>query len=415
MGKQMHKDTEALPAPGSVNKGWTMVSNEEAGPRHSRRILLALLLPLTCTSPALAQQQQEEEETGLRIQAGTSVQAVDNLFATSSDQVSDVIATGTLGLSLKAAHSRQQLALDAMLNANRYLAHSDWDHLGSRLSGGWQWSSGAGFNGSVTLSRVEAQNVAGNSVDNTQRNLVTTKTSQVALGYELDGGWELNSGLVYSSSKNERAVVGQTSFEYSGAYVGTTYRFRSGNILALTVQKANGANLYDYSIRSSELRFSTQRDEAETYTWNLIHWNQSYEQNPVYDFSVLGGGMQVNWPITGKTTLGMSAQRQFYGNPSANSIYTTINSLALTPAWEVSPKATLRGTLQYGVSRDRGDPGAGPSGRVDHIRLQSLGWYWALQENISVSTVVGRTQRTSTVNNAGFVANQVTLQALYTF
>lgn len=76
---------------------------------------------------------------------------------------------------------------------------------------------------------------------------------------------------------------------------------------------------------------------------------------------------------------------------------------------------TLRGTIQYGVTRDQGDPGGGASGRVDRFETQSLGLYWAQQEKLLISVVGARTERTSNVSGGDFIVNQLTLQATYTF
>ena len=399
-----------------------MISNRSEWQRVCGRFVSAMFLAIGLSGLTFAQGQvvdealvKETDDLGFKTLTGLAVQATDNLFASSSDRVSDVITTGTLGLAMKAAHGRQSLALNAALNSNQYLTHQDWNYIGRNFSGGWQWSSGVGLHGAVSASYVTSQNQAIVNAGSTQRNLNTTQARQASVGYALDGGWDLNTGLVYSSSKNESAVLGQTSYEYNGVYVGATYNFRSGNALTLTTQRANGSNAYDYTIRSSELKFSTQKDEAMTLTWQLTHWNQSYELRPEYDFSVLGGGLQVYWPITPRTSLGLSAQRQPYGNPSATSIYSTIDTLALTPGWEVSPKVMLRGVLQYGTVRDHGDLGGGASGRVDHIRVLSLGLYWAWREDSTISAVAGRTERTSSVTNADFIINQITLQATYAF
>ncbi len=365
---------------------------------------------------ALAQEEPLAEDVGPKILAGLGVQAVDNLFAASSNGVSDVIVTSTLGLSLKAAHSRQRLALDAAFTDNQYLAHSDWNFIGANLSGGWQWTSGTGFHGGASASHVVSQNPAVANASSTQRNLNTTDSNQLSLGYELDGGWDLNSGLVYISSKNEGAVVGQTGFQYNGVYLGTTYTFRSGNTMTLTVQDAKGNNIYDFAIHSSELKFSTGAQPEEiTFTWELLHWNQTYALRPEFNFSVIGGGVQANWPITAKTTLGAAVLRQFYANPGPTSIYSVTDSITLTPAWQMSPKLILRGVIRSGVTRDQGDPGGGASGRVDRVQTQSLGLYWALRDNALVSLSVGRTERTSTAANSDFIANNVTLQATLTF
>lgn len=232
----------------------------------------------------------EAEEAGFKIMAGAGVRAVDNLFASSSNRVSDVITTGTLGFSMKAGYSRQRLALDAAFNDNRYEAHPDWNYVGNNLAANWQWSSGTGLHGAVTGSQVTAQNPTTVNAGSTQRNLNTTQNSQASIGYELSGGWDLFSGLVYTNSRNEGAVLGQTNYQYHGTFVGATYTFRSGNTLTLTTQNASGTNLYDYTIRSSELKFASKDPDTVSYTWQLIQWNQSYALRPEFDFSVLGGG-----------------------------------------------------------------------------------------------------------------------------
>lgn len=399
-----------------------MISNRDGWGRACARGMPTLLVSMGLSGLALAQVQpledtrvRETDELGFKTQTGVSVQSTDNLFASSTDRVSDVITTGTLGFTMKALHGRQGLALNAALNSNQYMTHQDWNYIGSNFSGGWEWSSGLGLHGAVSASHVKSQNQAMVNAGSTQRNLNTTQARQASIGYAFDGGWDFNTGVVYSSSKNESAVLGQTSYQYSGVYVGATYNFRSGSALTLTNQRAKGSNLYDYTVRSSELKFSTQKDETVVVTWQLTHWNQSYELQPQYDFSVLGGGGQVYWPITPRTSLALSAQRQPYGNPGAATIYSTIDTLALTPGWEVSPKVMLRGVLQYGTVRDHGDPGGGESGRIDRIRMQTLGLYWAWRDDATVSAGAGRTERTSNAVGADFVINQITLQATYAF
>ena len=140
---QMCKDNKDLPpVAGHVSKGKTMISNRTVWLQAAGRVCRAAFLPALMPGLVIA---QEAEETGLRIQAGASVQAIDNLFASTSDKVSDVITTGTLGISKRAAYGRQQFNLDGALNANEYARHKDWNYIGNRLNGGWQWSSGTGF------------------------------------------------------------------------------------------------------------------------------------------------------------------------------------------------------------------------------------------------------------------------------
>jgi hypothetical protein len=383
------------------------------------RYFLAVSLMAVLSGPVLAEDApllaKDADEAGLKILAGMRVQANDNLFVSSSSPVSDVLTTGTLGLSMKTSYSRQRLALDAAVSDNEYQAHQDWNYIGTNLAGAWDWSSGTGFHGTASAGHVVSQNPVFVSAGSTQRNLNTTDKSLVALGYEFDGGWDINTGLVYASSKNENAVVGQTSYQSRGVYAGATYSFRSGSAMTLTVQSLSGSNIYDYAAQSTELKFSTTGKDTMTFAWRLLSWNQSYEQHPEYNFSGLGGGAMANWPITAKTSVTASAQREFYAYPTANSIYSIMDSVALLPAWEVSAKVTLRGQIRNGVITDQGDPGGGASGRVDNLQTRSVGLYWAWRENALVSLSAERMARTSNVSGSDFVVNLLTLEAMFTF
>jgi hypothetical protein len=373
------------------------------------------------TGPVLAEDApllaKDADEMGLKILAGMRVQTNDNLFASSSSPASDVLATGTLGLSMKTTYSRQRFALDAAVSDNEYLTHHDWSYIGTNLAGAWDWSSGTGFHGTASAGRVVSQNPVFVSAGSTQRNLNTTDKSLVALGYEFDGGWDINSGLVYASSKNENAVMGQTSYQSSGVYAGATYSFRSGSAMTLTVQSLSGSNIYDYAVQSTELKFSTtgKGQDTMTFSWGLLSWNQSYAQHPEYNFSVLGGGAMANLPITAKTSVTVSAQREFYAYPTANSIYSIMDSVALLPTWEVSAKVMFRGQIRNGLISDQGDPGGGASGRVDNFQTRSAGLYWAWRENALVSLSAERMSRTSSVSGSDFVVNLLTLEAMFTF
>ena len=381
-----------------------------------RHYHLLLALGLAVAVPVKAQVQESgTEETGVRFLAGLGIQSVDNIYGSATDPVSDSITTETVGASLNAGYSRQRLRLDAAFTNNQYQSHSDLNFQGRNMSGAWQWASGAGLIGSVSLSQVVTENPATSSVDATQRNLNKTQTNQAFVGYDFAGGWQAIVGVVDALVSNERAVVGQSDFRYHGVYAGATYTFSSGNTLGFKSLDASGSNIYDYSLRSNEIKVEIKPDDALILTGVLADFRQSYASHPEYDFSGPTGSGSMKWQITGKTSLAASYQRQLYAMPFITSIYTVNDSLILAPVWQVTSKVALKGQLVDTVVRFEGDPGGGASGEADHIITLMVGVDWLPRENILLTLGVTRTSRTRNLDDSYLRVQRVSLAGTIRF
>lgn len=360
-------------------------------------------------------QEPGPDETGVRFLAGLGIQSVDNIYATATEPVSDSITTETVGATMNAGYSRQRLQLNAAFTNNQYQSHSHLNYQGRNVAGTWQWGSGAGWIGSASVAHVVTENTAATSVDATQRNLNTTKTSQALVGYDFAGGWQAIAGVVDALVNNERAVVGQSDYRYYGVYAGATYTFSSGNTLGFRSLGASGSNTYDYSLRSNEIKVEVKPDDAMVLTGVLAYFEQSYATHPEYDFSGSTGSGSMKWQITGKTSLAASFQRQLNAMPFTNSIYTVNDTLLLAPVWQMTSKVALRGQLQDTLIRFVGDPGGGASGEVDRISTQTLGLDWMPRDYATLTLSTSRTKRTRNLDDFNVRVQRVSLAGTIRF
>lgn len=388
-----------------------------------RNQLFVLALGISALLPVRAQEQGREQtreqisdETGLTLLAGLGLQSVDNIFAATSNPVSDLITTTSLGVGLNAGYSRQRLQLNARLDDNRYQSRSNMSFQGSNASAMWQWESGAGWFGSARIGRVVTQNVATVNVNTTtERNLNTTRDSQVMMGYNFAGGWQAISGVVDIDVRNERAVLGQSNYNYSGAYAGLSYTLQSGNTLGVQMLVANGFNLYDYRLVSSQVKLDVKSEERMTFTGSYSYTRQTYESRPEYDFAGQSGIASMRWQFTDKTFLTASFQRQLTAVPFTNSIYAANDTLLLAPGWQITSKVLLKGDWQNTTVHFKGDPGAGASGEVVYLKTRGVSLEWAPMDRTTVVLNVGNFSRTRNLDDTEARVQRIALTGTMQF
>lgn len=372
-----------------------------------------MILPSTLIRPA---QTPTEDEAGLLFQAGLGIQAIDNVKGSSSGQVSDVVENQMVGVSLRSSYGQQKLQLDGSVSDYRYQSQSDLNYMGTSLSGSWQWASGSNLFGALTGSRTVTQNAIGTAVNSNSRNLNTSQNSSALIGYDFGGGWQMSTGALQASSENEQQVIGQALVsKYSGAFAAATYVYKSGNSMSLRTLSGSGTNSYDYYIRSTEFRLDSVTNLGTTLGAQLNYFQQTYPTQSQYDFSGYSGRLSAVWVPTEKISVQGALQRQMYGVPMSNAIYTVTDSALISPSWAMTNKITLKGSYQRSIIRYEGDPGGGASGQVDNFQTLTLGLDWKPTDTSGVSLSYSQSKHRSGLTNADTNINTVSLMGRIAF
>jgi hypothetical protein len=356
----------------------------------------------------------QEENLGTHLAVGLGVQYNDNVYGSSTLPVSDVITAETLGFSTKGVYGKQSFNLDGTVTNNDYASNKRLNYVTSNVAAGWAFEIGSSLSGGIKATHAITLTPYGMSVNTSSSNLMTTLNDDAYLGYALGPGWQLVTGVANSSVDFGQAVVGQTSSQYSGSYLGINHYFGNNNSVLVTMQNATGHNAYDYSIHSSEIQINLRGDDTPSISCQIGYWKQSYDHDRLYNFSGVQGGLSVTWPFTLKTSGQISYLRKLVGNPIANSSYSIVDTLSIGPSWDVTSKINLKAQYQDIATRAMGDPGGGASNEVDTVRLGQLTLSWHPRDELSMLASYSRTYRTSTVAS-DISQNVFSIAATYTF
>jgi hypothetical protein len=364
---------------------------------------------------SVAVRAQEAVEPGVKFRVGGAVQSTDNFFASATAPVAEVTSSESLGLSWNKSFRQHTVNLDATVSNNEYQKYSSFNYVGSNVQAGWKWTAGKSWSGQATYDQTTAATPPSESQDPTQRNKSTTHNSQFGLGYEIGAGWQLNGGLVSGGTSNERAVIGQSDSQYSGANLGVLYVSPSVGSVSFVLQNATGNNPYQFSKRSADIKLITQGSGALTFTGDVMYSQQEYDAFHQYDFSGVSGGANINWQTTAKTSINFGFTRQLNANPQVDSIYSVVDTFNITPLWNITSKFTAKAVFQDSTYSAQGNPGAGASVQKDDLVVRSLALDWKPRESTVLTISMGNASRTSNVAAYNFTAQLLVLQATFTF
>lgn len=375
--------------------------------KHPCLVLGALVIG---SSSALAQSQD-----GLTWRAGITATSNDNFFGTTSGQVSENVTSETLGVKLAVPYSLQRFELDASVVANQYQTYSSFDYTGQNYSGAWLWSVTPRLHGTLSSTRSESLVGPSLNVDPTQRNKSVARNSSLAATYELGGPWQLTAGAVSSSTETERAVIGQSNDSYSGVNAGVRYVLVSGNSLAYFHQAASGSGTTSYTLTTDDVAMVWILSGNTTLNGHLAQLRQRFDVTPQFDFSGTYGGVNMDWRLTGKTSVNVGWQRDIVSYQTANSSYTQTDTFSISPRWQISSITSLSALYRAGVLTDQGNPFGNAPFRQDRLQDTSISFSWQPYSKISLTATLGETSRSSNVVNTDYRARQLSLAALISF
>lgn len=350
--------------------------------------------------------------------SGLTVMGDDNFLRSpsASAKSTERVTTQNLGMQVKLPVSRQIFALDAGITSNNHQTFSNFDYLAQNYRASLQWTASSVLQGSLSTSRADTLNSAGDSLNPALRNKNTSVSTNADFLYLLGGPWQLNGGLGTAASINESALIGQnTETRTNTARLGFSYSSSPGNVWAYSLSRSNGANAADFQNTGHSLSLQWVPSGNLSWTFGVNYSDQIYASASQYNFTGYGGNVAVNWRVAGKLNLGADLQRTSSAYVSATASNALTDSFSLAPAWDISSKSSLRLKYKYGVRTEQGNSSGMTSGRADTTQDLSLAYIWTPRQFASISTSMTHAQRTSSVTNQDYVARQLQVSAQLTF
>ncbi len=339
----------------------------------------------------------------------------DNFFSANANPVSERVTSQTIGVRVAIPEGLQRFELDASLTGNQHQTYTSFDYIAQNYSAGWMWSVTPQFHGSLTSTRTESLNAATDSANPNLRNKNTTQNTALSAVYELGGPWQVTGGVSSSNSINERALIGQADNRSTAANVGARYVLGSGNMLAYSLQTANGNNINDYTSVIHDFSGVWVLTGNTTLNGRIAQMQQRYGATPQYDFSGVSGAVSVVWRVSGKISLNAGWQRDLASYQTAGTTHTQTDAFSIGPSWQISPKTAVRFQHRNAVRDDQGNPAGVPGTRQDRLQDTSITFSWQPRPLATLSATLGEANRSSNIANTDFVARTFSVNALFNF
>jgi len=347
---------------------------------------------------------------------------------TGHDSTSERIAITSVGAGYKKSYSLQRFEADFSIVDYSYQNFSRLGFVAHNNNAAWLWSLTPRINGILSTTRRATLNSFSDYQNYNQSNQRTNVNTRFDGQCQIDGGWRALAGLSRSSQTNQLLLVAESDYSVNSADLGLQYAFASGSSITYRLKSARGsylnrvlssASAYDdhYSQLDSELRLRWLLDGKTSVDISATHPSRTHPNYPQRDYSGLNPGVGLNWGISAKISLNANLSREISSYQTSSSNYSQTDRLAITPAWQVSPNALLRLSLDATQRDYLGNPGiisATPQ-RSDSTRDASLSFEWQPYPFITLSAALQNAHRESNQAGLDYNSNMATLSAQYTY
>jgi len=393
------------------------------------RPALALAAFAVAAPAALAQQQAEPEQPppqppqqqtglpeGLHLRAQAGVEHDSNVLRTNTNQQADTALTAGLGLTFNRRYGLQTLRADVQFDNWWYRDHSDLNFNTLNYALGWDWRVTQRFHGVASADQREYREVTTTALGGNQ---VGRRKEQVQLfegTWDATANWRALAGVSHTNNSSTQPGSWDGQPEINWGQVGVGYDYPSGSTVRLRYRDGNGkyndptftafANLdTNFHEHDYELSGTWAATGKTTLDGRIAYLDRKHPSRPELDFSGWVGGANVNWAITGKTSLQGGYMRDLTATGTPLGGHVVSDRLFLAPVWAATGKTSF--SLRYDYTRRDWEDVPPPSfdqGRRDTVQALALGVDWAVLRTVTISGYLRQEKQDSSVPNGGYSA-----------
>jgi exopolysaccharide biosynthesis operon protein EpsL len=419
------------------------VGEERSGRASWRRMGMAIL-----AAAALARVESAHALWGDRIEpfVAHTVTRDDNVFRISaqSDPASvlgtpsraDTYGTTSAGLNFDLPASRQRFTGGFSVARNRYDRFTVLDYTERHARAIWQWEAGERFSGRLGYSSDRAlaslANVQG-GVQSATPNPLETRKAFLDATVRLGARWRLRGEASRLEQDNEVPAQQLNDISNDGAGVALSYVTPAGNQIGFGVQTQDGelpnAELVNAGLVDNSYR---QRRASVVAEWHISGRSQlrasagrvkrSFVQLPARDHSTGFLRAAYDWNPGARFTLAATAQRDIAApdevNAGVNIGFVLVKGVALRPAYRMSDKLELSGSLEVADWEYLGSAGMALGivpPRSDRVRATALAISYQPLRALRFGLGLRRETRSSTAALGDYKAGIVSLSARLAF
>ncbi len=364
------------------------------------------------------------EEHPLKLKAETSLTFINHLPAV-SDNSADQISTNTLGLNFSTSLGLQKIDITFSVADARYQNFSFFNYTAYNYNAGLKWSLTPQLHGILSSEQKETTDNLPHTQNQGQGNLQTENTIRFDAIYEIDGPWQVLTGISQFSQNNQQTPEAGGDYTSHTISVGLGYVFASGSNMFFRQKKVNGqysnqssTSLYDsiFEQTISDLRAHWAMPDKSSADFYLSSIKQSHTNSPQRNFSGINHGASINWLLTGKSSVELGQARVIAGSSANNSNYTQKDSLYFLPRWQPSAKSLVIFRNEWARIAYLGSPtGTISNLSNDTTRDTSLSFYWQPDQRLTFSAALQNASRASNQTGLDYNSNQISVSAQYSY
>lgn len=401
-------------------------------PLHRRSWVAPALLVLCSPVPAWAQ-----DDAPLRLKAGTSLRRDSNLFRlpagadtvalVGKSSATEQIGVSSLSLAFSRTLSLQRFELSLGLVDSRYQNFNYLSFVARNYNTAWRWSLTPRLRGNLATEHKEFLASFSDFQDITQRNQRSETNTRLDALYEVDGTWRILTGVSEFTQTSQRSLAAQGDYTSRSADLGLSYAFASGSSLTHTLKQTTGKYLGNvrpsqdlvddgFSQSGHELRLQWAINGNSTADISAAHISRTHPNYSQRDYSGLNTGINVNWRISGKSSLSMGWVRELSSYQSSSASYTRTDRISVGPVWQISPKTAVRMGYAFAVRDYLGSPtGLSTVRRSDTTRDATLSFDWQPSQYFTLSSSLQNASRASSLPGLDYNSSMAVFSAQFNY
>jgi len=336
---------------------------------------------------------------------------------------SDTYYVTTAGLNLDLPVSRQRFRVGLALNESRFDRFKQLNFGGHDANAVWLWQLGNELNGDLGYTKTKTL-ASFTNVLTVVPSTVEAERAYASANYLLTPRWRIGAAVDerrrrYSDPGRQVNDIDITSGEGS-----LTYLTPRGNSIGLLHRIEDGRFLNQQFVGGLGINNAyTQETTAVVVDWTVTpksHLNmrvgsvkREYEQQvPGFanrDFDSYTARVVYDWRPTERFTLTGIALKEISGIEDIETSFVVIKGFALRPAWRITEKTTLSGSLDTSRREYHGDPTL--TQRNDRVNSAAVALTWQALRNVQFAATLQHEKRTSNIPDIDYTFTQVGVRA----
>lgn len=332
------------------------------------------------------------------------------------------------GLRLNKTLGRQQIFANFNIHNVRFNRYRQLDHTAHDVSMRLRWQLGSQIEGAVGASYVKSLTPF-IEFRGLAANLRKQNRHFVDAYWRLHPSWRLVGGASHYALRYDLPAQQPADRNDRMFQVGVDFLPRSANSIGARIRRIDG----DFRTGSGTTLLAAGSDFTQDELLGRAEWRvsgktalrisagfveRSHASLRERSWSGFNGRAEVDWLATGKSSVSFAAWRETGSYLDLTSSYTVNRGLSVTPAWNITEKLRLDGTLRF-ETREFDGAGilvGGPrSDRKDDFRYFALAMTYQPTHHAELKTGFFRDERTSNVRGIGYAATGAFISARYTF